>query len=232
VQIRISEGEKMAVNPKCSKKFGLSRLKTGWREAIFASIKSPNLKRAVAVTSACGCRPCELETGVEISLQDGLLYLEIQGAKVDVVAQRGQPLRIIEVDTASPWGEYLLQQVSQTEEQSLVVRYDAGGISQRLREKSKELWPRRKSLVSAYSYRHFLSQLMKQAKEGREKIAATLGHACDYSQTAYGSRKKKGQTDQHFVLNAITSNPVRKSAKHDKLVKLKLKHAVKPSDSN
>jgi integrase len=211
----------MTGKPKLSKKYGLSKLAPDWRECIFASIHSAKLKAAVAVLSATGCRPAELEKGVIVRLKDGALQLGIRGAKIDHEKGRGQPVRLLVVDRTTPWGQYLEQAVLDFPEQTMTVTYDAGGISQRLREKSRELWPRRTSLVSAYSYRHFVGKSMRETGESAEKIAFTLGHASDLSQLSYGraggSKKLSGQ---HGVLAATASNPVRHSPKLDRLAKL------------
>lgn len=208
----------MTTKQKLSKRHSLSKLAPNWREAIFESIKSERLKLAIAVLSASGCRPSELEKGVAVRLREGILTIGIQGSKVDQVTGRGQPLRLLEIDSNSSWGAFLLQQVGTIESKGLVVQYDAGGVSQRLREKSRQLWPRRKSLVSAYSYRHFLGKSMKESGEDAHKIAATLGHASDFSQTAYGrAGRSKGSAGQHGVISAAASNPVRHSVKLEKL---------------
>lgn len=207
----------MKSKPKMSKKYGLSKLAPNWREKIFNSIHSERLKAAVAVLSAAGCRPSELEMGVVVRLKEGALHLGIKGAKVDPKNNRGQPVRLLVVDQESPWGKYLVQKVLGCPDQAMTVIYDAGGISQRLREKSRELWPRRKSLVSAYSYRHFLGKSMRESGEDQEKIAFTLGHASDLSQLSYGraggSKKLAGQ---HGILAAIATHPVRHSPKLDR----------------
>ncbi len=202
-----------------SKRLSLNRLAPDWREAVFRSIKSPRLKDAVAVLSAVGCRPAELEKGIAISIRNNRLILGIVGAKVNPETGRGQPVRAIYIDQTTPWGEYLFSRAKEST-MEMTIRYDAGGVSQRLREKSRELWPRRKTLVSAYSYRHFIGKSMKESGEPPEKIAMTLGHASDFSQTVYGraggSKKTSGM---HGIILAVTKNPVRHSAKLDKLMK-------------
>ncbi len=203
---------------KLSKKYGLCKLAQDWRERIFASIHSERLKAAVAVLAASGCRPVELEMGVIVRLKDGRLQIGIKGAKIDPERGRGQPVRLLVVDRSTPWGRHLEQVVLDSPGQTMTVAYDAGGISQRLREKSRELWPRRSSLVSAYSFRHFLGKSLRESGESTEKIAFTLGHASDLSQLSYGraggSKKLSGQ---HGVLAATASNPIRHSPKLDRL---------------
>lgn len=228
MQIKIIGCCKMAKKLKLSKRYSLCKLAQGWRETIFATIKSERLKIAVAILSATGCRPSELERGVAIRLRDDSLSIGIQGSKVDQSAGRGQPLRLIEIDSTSPWGKFLMAMVSAVETHSLMVSYDAGGISQRLREKSRELWPRRKNLVSAYSYRHYLAKSMKESGEGKDKIASTLGHATDYAQAGYGrAGGGKKCAGKHGVLAATASNAIRHSPKSEKLAKLVCQKTLK-----
>ena len=216
------------VKTKQSKRYSLTKLAPDWREKIFASIKSIRLKLAVAVITASGCRPSEIEKGAAVRLRDGVLSIGIQGAKVDVTTGRGQPLRLLEIDTTSMWGTFLLEQVTQSESHGIVVTYDAEGLSQRLREKSKELWPRRKTLVSGYCYRHFIGKAMKESGENPQKIASTLGHASDYSQHVYGrSGGGKKTAGLHGIKSAAASNPIRHSAKSDKLSNMIASHANK-----
>jgi integrase len=211
----------MTVKLKQSKRYTLNKLAPNWRETMFQSIKSERLKLAVAVLSATGCRPSELEMGVAVRLRDGVLSIGIQGSKVDQQTGRGQPLRLLEIDSITPWGSYLMQWVSNAEGGAIVVQYDAEGVSQRLREKSRELWPRRKSLVSAYSYRHFIGKSMKESGEIPDKIAATLGHASDFSQHVYGrAGGGKKIAGKHGIVAAAASNPIRHSSKIEKLSKL------------
>ncbi len=217
---------------KHSKKYGLCKLAQDWRERVFASIHSARLKAAVAVLSATGCRPAELEMGVIVRLKDEALQVGIRGAKIDPEMGRGQPVRLLVVDRNTPWGQYLEQAVLDCPEQTMTVTYDAGGISQRLREKSRELWPRRTSLISGYSYRHFLGKSLRESGESAEKIASALGHASDLSQLSYGhaggSKKLSGQ---HGILAATASNPVRHSPKMDRLATITTRRTFTPTDA-
>ena len=90
---------------RLSKRHTLGRLAVGWRESIFNSIRSERLKLAVAVISATGCRPSELELGVLVRYtQDGRLRVGIQGTKVDAEMRRGQPLRLVFICGDTLWG--------------------------------------------------------------------------------------------------------------------------------
>jgi len=73
-------------------------------------------------------------------------------------------------------------------------------------------------LISAYTYRHFIGKSLKESGADKELIATVLGHATDYSQAVYGRAggAKKG-AGQHGIERAIASNPIRHSAKTDKL---------------
>ncbi len=213
---------------KLSKRYGLTKLADGWREQIFASIISDRLKIAVAILSASGCRPSELERGVVVQLKAGQLYIGIHGSKVDEATGRGQPLRLVQIDTRNPWGEFLLGQATKSEHNGIIAQYDAGSISQRLREKSKQLWPKKRPLISAYTYRHFIAKSMKESGLNADIIAKTLGHASDFSATAYGrvgAGKKCGGA--HGVISASASNPVRHSPKLERIAKLISKKTMK-----
>ena len=210
----------MAAKLKCSKRYGLSKLDPCWREKIFESLHSDRLKLAVSVLSATGCRPSELERGVVVRSCNGRLHFGIQGSKCDSKTERGQPVRVLVVENATIWGQYLNQQLVTQPDQTMLVVYDAGGISQRLREKSREIWPRRKTLISAYSYRHFLGKSLKESSVGADVIASVLGHATDYSQTAYGrAGGGKRSAGQHGIVHARASNPIRHSPKTDRLAR-------------
>lgn len=226
-----NRGDGMAEKSKMSKRYMLSKLPDGWRESIFLSLHSERLKLAVAVLSASGCRPSELEVGVLVSHQAGKLKIGIQGSKVDEVRGRGQPLRLLSVDDSTLWGAYLAEQISLNEGKPILVKYDAGGISQRLREKTREIWPRRSKLISAYTYRHYIGKSMKESGEAKDNIAAVLGHASDFSQSVYGraGRSKKG-AGQHGIKRAIASNPIRHSPKTDKLKMLISRQSAPAAD--
>lgn len=218
---------------KKSKKYGLSKLAPNWRERIFESIHSERLKAAVAVLSASGCRPTELETGVIVGLSKGSLLIGIKGAKLDPATGRGQPSRLLVVGQDTPWGSYLTHKLLSLPDQKMIVTYDAGGVSQRLREKSRELWPRRSSLVSAYSYRHFLGKSMRESGESAEKIAYTLGHASDLSQLKYGrAGGGKKTAGQHGIIQAVATNQVRHSPKMDRLAEMTNSHSVTPAEKH
>ena len=205
---------------KRSKRYGLSKLDPCWREKIFESVHSDRLKLAVSVLSATGCRPSELERGVVVRSSSGQLHFGIQGSKCDSKTGRGQPVRVLVVENATIWGQYLDQQLVTQPDQAMLVKYDAGGISQRLREKSREIWPRRKTLISAYSYRHFLGKSLKESSVGADVIASVLGHATDYSQTVYGrAGGGKRSAGQHGIVHARASNPIRHSPKTDRLAR-------------
>ena len=69
--------DKLVTKNKKSKRYSLLKLAPNWREIIFASVKSVRLKLAVAVISASGCRPIEIEKGVAVRLRDGVLSIGI-----------------------------------------------------------------------------------------------------------------------------------------------------------
>lgn len=217
IEVKNDSPQADRVKPKRSKRYSLGRLAPGWRESIFLSLCSERLKSAVAILTATGCRPSELELGIVVkAIPDGRLWIGIRGTKVDIDRQRGQPLRIIYVDSKTPWGEYLREQALSAGGAQL-VKYDAEGVSQRLREKSRELWPRRSSLVSAYSYRHYIGRSMKESGLPAEEISKTLGHASDLAQSYYGrAGGAKKTAGKHGIMKTIVKNKIRHSPKTDR----------------
>jgi len=208
----------MAKKLKRSKRYGLNSLPLDWREQIFSTILSKRLKLAVAVLGVTGCRPVELEQGVRIRIVKGNLVIKILGAKVDLATGRGQPVRHLIVDNTTQSGMYLFNHLKNIPSHAADIKYDAGAVSERLREKSRKLWPRRKYLVSAYTYRHYIGKSLKEAGETVQKIACTLGHASDFSQTVYGrAGGAKRSAGGHGIIHASASNDVRHSAKSDRL---------------
>lgn len=164
---------------------------------------------ALAIT---GCRPVSLERGIEFSVKQekGQIYIEatVPGAKLllnaDGTPKRGQKEVVIrwhmrpgaERDTHRPRElEALSKALFHAPGRSLTVRYDGEAISTRLRELSRELWPRRRHHVSGVCYRELFSAESKAAGVKEEDIAAAMGHLSTESQGRYASanrRRRKG----------------------------------------
>jgi hypothetical protein len=156
---------------------------------------------ALAVT---GIRPASLERGITFDLvhdRNGAEYIRARsfGAKIlkdfDGAAIRGQD----EVQVCwrlSPPADAphrpkelsaILQALQNSEQKRITVAYDAEGISTRIRELSKEIWPRKQYQVSAICYRELLSSCCKDAGMSASDIAKVMGHLSTESQGRYSS---------------------------------------------
>lgn len=191
--------------PRQSKRKTLPK-RQGWQLKAWQAA-TPAQRPALAVLWATGCRPAELAQGVRVTVQrspDGkpVMFVTIPGAKVS--EDRGQPVRVIEVDHRSPAGLALVQALKEARTGDLLVTRGAD----RLR---KDMASLRASGavpegVSPYSYRHQVAADLKGAGWSPDRVAAVLGHLSELSQSRYGtSNQGKGSS----LLDARASRPVR-----------------------
>ena len=130
-----------------------------------------------------GIRPAELVRGVVLETTATGLRLAVAGAKVD--ATRGQPLRVLEVDTTrrgqSALAVALLRaHVEETGRDLSATAADIVAVRRAMREVQPGLSP--------YAYRHARASDAKAA-QGREGVAAWLGHSNDRTQQGYGNAR-------------------------------------------
>jgi len=174
----------------------------------------------LCIVAACGCRPVELEKGVVVRKGEkpGTLEFVIRGAKVNDRQRRGIPVRRVTVRTRrpdgtdQPWAAHL-RELTRTEP----VRFRLASptsFSNKVREASLSLWPRRKAQASPYSFRHALAADMKTAGVEPVSVAKVLGHASTRSQEAYGWKKRRGS--QAPEVSAETSAEPRQSSRMDR----------------
>ena len=155
------------------------------------------------VFAVFGIRPAELARGVVLDATATGLRLAVAGAKVD--ATRGQPLRVLEVETTrrgqSALAVALLRaHVEETGGDLSATAADIGAVRRAMREVQPGLSP--------YAYRHARASDAK-ATQGRTGVAAWLGHANDRTQQGYGNaRSGRGAV---AVKAATASRPVRQT---------------------
>lgn len=148
-----------------------------------------------------GIRPAELVRGVVLDTTATGLRLAVSGAKVD--EKRGQPLRVLEVDTTrrgqSALAVALLRaHVEEVGGDLAATEADVVAVRRAMREVQPGLSP--------YAYRHARASDAK-ATQGRAGVAAWLGHANDRTQQAYGNaRSGRGAV---AIKAAVASRPVR-----------------------
>lgn len=153
------------------------------------------------VFAVFGIRPAELVRGVVLDTTTTGLRLAVAGAKVD--ALRGQPTRLLEVDTTrrgqSALAVALLRaHVQETGGDLSATAADIVAVRRAMREVQEGLSP--------YAFRHAVASSVK-ASQSRAGVAAWLGHSNDRTQQGYGNaRSGRGAV---AVKAATASRPVR-----------------------
>lgn len=148
-----------------------------WREMIFDA-SAQRLKRSVAVLALTGCRPDELKKGISVSVSGNVIIFTISGSKTN--NGHGQPER-----TLSIWRDEQNAQFFDAIKPGK-IQEDDGYIRVSLRRISKKLWPNRKSIISAYNFRHQMSADLKKNGIDSVEIALRLGHSATKTQSMYG----------------------------------------------
>lgn len=213
----------------------LKLLDPDWADQIWKAAKAKNGGEGaawllpLAAMAITGCRPASLERGIAFKvIQDqGVIYIQakVQGAKIitsaDGKPKRGQKEATIEWQMR-PGADHdthrshelaaIAKALLDAPGRSLTVRYDGEAISTRLRELSKELWPRRRHHVSGVCYRELFSAESKGAGVDPCDLAAAMCHLSTESQGRYAhGRRRKGAVKpaKRTFTRVTASTPVR-----------------------
>jgi len=166
-----------------------------WRATVFEAATEAQ-KPGVAVLWASGCRPAEVESGVDVHVfeKDGrrMVCIDVPGAKV--TEKSGQPRRRIIIDAASDPGSALISVMGDADRMTIkrgaaVLNNDFSRIRKRLKRTGGADWQ-----VSPYSMRHQMSadakahfaQEMPDEDAAVDAVATLLGHRVTRSQGRYG----------------------------------------------
>jgi integrase len=175
------------------KRKGLSSLPDTWQEQYWSWAKDSKYAHAIAVLDCCGCRPSELELGVDVTYRDGYLELYIQGTKRHG-GKYGQAWRRVKVEPTFPAALHLVELCQRSETGSVNIQVESGkNLSATMAWYSKALWPDRRYVVTPYSYRHqFRAEAIE--KLSTDEVAQAMGHSVDRTQNHYGtSRDTRGR---------------------------------------
>lgn len=192
--------------PSKSKRETLGRLPADWRARIFAATgtidkaRPPSqARKAVAVLWLTGCRPAELENGVEVQMDGGQLVITIRSAKVgeidngEVVAARGLEVRRLRLDpTSTPAAELLAGLAAAG---PIVVKHPKKSLRTRVNELGREVLAKMRNppSVAPYSFRHAMGCDLKSCDTlTDEQRAMVMGHLSTESLTKYGRRRRGG----------------------------------------
>lgn len=171
-----------------SKRAGLNTLGAQWRERVIQEAErhgSPHVL-PICVLAACGCRPCEVEKGVEVTaLADGRVRLGVKGAKVKEGIS-GQPWRAVEVDSKMPGVDRLHAACAARPDRTLEVQVKSvRGLEAAVSKFGLRVHPTGYR-ISTYSFRHQFASDAKAAGVAVEDYATALGHRVDRTSQSYG----------------------------------------------
>lgn len=166
-----------------------------WRATVFEAATEAQ-RPGVAVLWATGCRPAEVESGVDVHVfeKDGrrMVCIDVPGAKV--TEKSGQPRRRIIIDAASDPGSALISVMGDADRMTIkrgaaVLNNDFARIRKRLKATGGADWQ-----VAPYSMRHQMSadakahfaETMADEDAAVDAVATLLGHLVTRSQGRYG----------------------------------------------
>jgi len=179
-----------------------------WRLQIWGKSQHSKYQDAIAVLALTGCRPSELEKGIDMQLStNGKVLITIRGSKV--TRHSGQELRSIEFTAEGVFGQHLARLIRAGINEIKLEPNQGRYLSDCLRAWSKQLWPRQKHQISCYSFRHAASADFKRQLPSKQTSAA-LGHRAERTKRYYGTanQSKKGLEQ---VTQVSCSTPVKSS---------------------
>jgi hypothetical protein len=170
-----------------TKRQDMAGLPPDWRELVVA--RMPAYRSAALTAAVTGCRPAELASGVQLRIEGGMLVALVRGAKVDVARGKGQEWRRLEwpLNHPSELVHALVGEVARAGGALLVTIASASNFSKSMSNAAVREWPKRKTTVTPYCFRHQLAADMKadgQLDSG--EISAALGHLSDATKSTYG----------------------------------------------
>lgn len=181
---RVNAGQKLTHH---SKRVRLRGLPTDWRTQMFAGLRvGSKYQDIVAVLSATGARPAEFVKGIEVTLEAaGTIHFKIEGVKTHG-GKYGQAERSFSIAVDRQELVYLRDRLTENDG-PLVVKASAGALSDKVRQLSEKVFPKFKSAVSAYVFRHQVAADLKASGLSDTDVSAALGHCVDETKGYYSS---------------------------------------------
>lgn len=186
---------------RASKKHVVAKLPADWRARVFAATDSgrapSRLRQAVALLWLTGCRPAEIEKGVDVSILGQYLVVKISGAKCGVIdngstqALRGIETRILAISAVLNPAAEMLYSLATAAGGKMRVEYDSVALSNKVSAAGKKAL--KKSGVSPYCFRHAMGSDLKSC-DGLDDAfrARVMGHLSVESLAKYGRRRRGG----------------------------------------
>jgi len=204
---------------KNSKKALTRKLAVGWRYKFFQAALDKNSKHtlAIAVIICSGCRPKELENGINLKLNEktGEIKFLITSAKRK---KETVEIRQFTLKNDSLAFRYLVSQLTFNQQNILLrdVKYKAA--STEITRISQKTFNLTKGQISPYCFRHAFSGDLHAAELTRVEIAQCLGHATDKTQAYYSHSIKHASGG--FKISNIASTEAVKELTNDIIDKL------------
>lgn len=183
--------QKEGKNPRSNaKRKGIGKLPPTWRADFWKNFPENSPHRlALALLSTTGCRPSELAKGVQVELDEhGNLKVTIRGTKTHD-GRYGQEYRELTIMVESEEALFLQKSVGENIGALHIAIKSPNALSEAVRRHSKKLWPKRKYVVSPYSFRHQFAADLKNDLYP-EEIAMAMGHSVCKTQQYYGTRNQ------------------------------------------
>ena len=174
--------------PRRSKRQALRGLPTDWREQVGQAMKTSKYHVAYLAAAVTGCRPDELERGIQTCIANGEITFTILGSKVKEL--QGQPTRSIgySIDEAHPLIQELVAYIQRHGTEMIIRVPSKVNFTSAIRRVGRLLWPRRQAEITPYCLRHAAANDFKASLD-REQVSAALGHAVDATASMYGQHQ-------------------------------------------
>ncbi len=197
-----------------SKRASLKDLPDTWRETLWQVIPdSSTYRAAIAVSMLTGARPAELVSGVKVENgKDGSLVVTIRGAKTQG-GKYGQAARQLTISSTTPMARYL-RQLAGTKAVAHIKIADARLFGNQVTAYSRKCWPKRKSHISPYSFRHQFAADLKAAGDP-DAVSLALGHSVADTAQHYGTARQ-ARNGGARLLAVSTSRELKKDRKLSK----------------
>lgn len=176
-----------------SKRVALGGLPPDWRERLCQRGGTGRYAHALLLAALTGCRPSELERGVEVSrvvnpvTEQSQIEIVIDGTKVKKM--QGQPIRRIRYaeDDEHPLVLMLKGVLSKSQRTPMFVQINhADNFSVEVRRLAASLWPAHPQSITAYCLRHQWAADAKRVGEAGA-VSRGLGHLSAKTQKLYGT---------------------------------------------
>jgi len=216
---------------KNSKKELTRKLPVGWRDKFFQASYDKHSKHtlAIAVMICSGCRPKELENG--INLQFNAKTSEIKFL-ITSAKRKNETVKIRQftLKNDSMAFRYLVSQLNFNQKNILLRDIKFKAVSTEITRLSMESLNLKKEQVSPYCFRHAFSGDLHAVELTRVEIAQCLGHATDKTQSYYSHSIKHATGG--FKISNIDSTEAVKELTSDKIEKLLMQKSLRDENDS